>query len=149
MAVGWGGGFVVVEGRESRPRGEGSQQVGSEDAGRPGGRRSVRLDLRYVENWSLALESSAVVGRTEIPIVVDDGVATLPNSYRRTSAQMCRLLSRHRLRADESSRAVRRLQSNRMKRCLRDIGLRRCAVVARDGLHQQLARVEGLGVSGR
>jgi hypothetical protein len=39
MAFGWGGGFVVVGGRESRPRGEGSQQVGSEDAGRPGGRR--------------------------------------------------------------------------------------------------------------
>jgi len=39
MAVGWGGGFVVVGGRESRPQGEGSQQVGSEDAGRPGGRR--------------------------------------------------------------------------------------------------------------
>jgi hypothetical protein len=39
MAVGWGGGFVVVGGRESRLRGEGSQQVGSEDAGRPRGRR--------------------------------------------------------------------------------------------------------------
>jgi hypothetical protein len=39
MAVGWGGGFVVVGGRESRLQGEGSQQAGSKDAGRPGGRR--------------------------------------------------------------------------------------------------------------
>ena len=39
MIFGWGGGFVVVGGRESRLHGEGSQQVGSEDAGRLGGRR--------------------------------------------------------------------------------------------------------------
>jgi hypothetical protein len=39
LAVGWGGGFVVVGGRESRPHGEGSQQAGGEDAGMPGGRR--------------------------------------------------------------------------------------------------------------
>jgi hypothetical protein len=38
-AVGWGGGFVVVGGRESRPHGKGSQQAGGKDAGRPGGRR--------------------------------------------------------------------------------------------------------------
>jgi hypothetical protein len=39
MAAGWGGGFVVVGGRESRLQGEGSQQACSKDAGRPGGRR--------------------------------------------------------------------------------------------------------------
>ena len=27
MALGWGGGFVVVRGRESRPHGEGTQRV--------------------------------------------------------------------------------------------------------------------------
>lgn len=44
--VGRGGGPVVVAGvttrqggRESRPQGQGGQQVGSEDAGRPGDRR--------------------------------------------------------------------------------------------------------------
>lgn len=39
IAVGWGGGFVVVGGRESRPHGEGSQQAGSDDAGMSEGRR--------------------------------------------------------------------------------------------------------------
>lgn len=39
MAAEWGGGFVVVGGRESRPHGEGSQQADSKDAGMPGGRR--------------------------------------------------------------------------------------------------------------
>ena len=46
MAVGWGGGPVVVAGvttrrggRESRPQGQGGQQVSSRDAGMPGGRR--------------------------------------------------------------------------------------------------------------
>ena len=34
----WGGGFVVVGGRESRSQGEGSQQVSGGSAGRPGGR---------------------------------------------------------------------------------------------------------------
>ncbi len=44
--TGWGGGLVVVAGvttrrggRESRPQGEGGQQVRSERRGRPGGRR--------------------------------------------------------------------------------------------------------------
>jgi hypothetical protein len=44
--AGWGGGSVVVAGvttrlgvRESRTQGEGGQQVGSDRAGRPGGRR--------------------------------------------------------------------------------------------------------------
>ncbi len=39
MAAGWGGGFVVVGGRESRPHGEGSQQASSGNAGMPGVRR--------------------------------------------------------------------------------------------------------------
>jgi hypothetical protein len=38
LAVGWGGGFVVVRARERRVHGEGSQQAGSKDAGMPGGR---------------------------------------------------------------------------------------------------------------
>ena len=37
--AGWGGGPVVVRARERRAHGEGGQQVGSEDAGMPGGRR--------------------------------------------------------------------------------------------------------------
>jgi hypothetical protein len=39
MAVGQGGGSVVVRGRESRPHGEGTQQVSRAVAGMPGGRR--------------------------------------------------------------------------------------------------------------
>ena len=39
MAMGWGGGLVVVRARERRAHGEGGQQVGREDAGMPGGRR--------------------------------------------------------------------------------------------------------------
>jgi hypothetical protein len=38
VAVGRGGGPVVVRGRESRSHGEGGQQVSSADAGIPGGR---------------------------------------------------------------------------------------------------------------
>ena len=36
--AGWGGGPVVLRGWESRPHGEGGQQVGSRGAGMPGGR---------------------------------------------------------------------------------------------------------------
>jgi len=36
---GWGGGPVVVRARERRAHGEGDQQVGSKEAGMPGGRR--------------------------------------------------------------------------------------------------------------
>ena len=39
MAVGWGGGPVVVRARERRAHGEGDQQVSREDTGMPGGRR--------------------------------------------------------------------------------------------------------------
>src|SRR4051794_3805214 len=39
MAPERGGGSVVVRGRESRPHGEGTQQVSSVDVGMPGGRR--------------------------------------------------------------------------------------------------------------
>jgi len=39
MAVGWGGGLVVVRADERFVHGEGGQQVGSKDAGMPGGRR--------------------------------------------------------------------------------------------------------------
>jgi hypothetical protein len=39
MAVGQDGGSVVLGGRESRPHGEGGQQVGSKDTGMPGGCR--------------------------------------------------------------------------------------------------------------
>jgi hypothetical protein len=39
MALGRGGGSVVVRGRESRPHGEGTQQASRAVAGRPGGRR--------------------------------------------------------------------------------------------------------------
>jgi len=39
MTRGWGGGSVVVRGRESRPHGEGTQRVRSEGTGMPGGRR--------------------------------------------------------------------------------------------------------------
>jgi hypothetical protein len=38
MVVGWDGASVVVRGRESRPHGQGRQQVRSLGAGRPGGR---------------------------------------------------------------------------------------------------------------
>ena len=38
MAPGWGGGSVVVRGRESRSHGEGTQRVRNEDLGMPGGR---------------------------------------------------------------------------------------------------------------
>src|SRR5215216_7470457 len=38
MAPERGGGSVVVRGRESRPHGEGTQQVSSADVGMPGGR---------------------------------------------------------------------------------------------------------------
>ena len=38
MVAGWGGASVVVRGRESRPHGQGRQQVRSLGAGRPGGR---------------------------------------------------------------------------------------------------------------
>lgn len=37
-ALGWGGGSVVVRGRESRPHGEGTQRVRSRCDGMPGGR---------------------------------------------------------------------------------------------------------------
>jgi hypothetical protein len=39
MIAGWDGASVVVRGRESRPHGQGRQQVRSRGAGRPGGRR--------------------------------------------------------------------------------------------------------------
>jgi transposase len=39
LAVGWGGGPVVVRARERRAHGEGGQQVGREDAGMAGDRR--------------------------------------------------------------------------------------------------------------
>jgi len=39
MAVGRGGGPVVVRARERRAHGEGDQQVSREDTGMPGGRR--------------------------------------------------------------------------------------------------------------
>ncbi len=39
MALGWGGGFVVVRGRESRPQGEGIQRIRGKSAVMPGGRR--------------------------------------------------------------------------------------------------------------
>lgn len=39
MTRGWGGGSVVVRGRESRSHGEGTQQVRSDGIGMPGGRR--------------------------------------------------------------------------------------------------------------
>jgi hypothetical protein len=39
MALGRGGGSVVVRGRESRLHGEGTQRASCADAGRPGGRR--------------------------------------------------------------------------------------------------------------
>lgn len=39
MAPGRGGGSVVVRGRESRPHGEGTQQVSKAGTGMPGGRR--------------------------------------------------------------------------------------------------------------
>jgi hypothetical protein len=39
MVAGWDGASVVVRGRESRPHGQGRQQVRSRGAGRPGGRR--------------------------------------------------------------------------------------------------------------
>ena len=39
ITAGWGGGFVVVGGRESRLHGEGSQQASSGNAGMPGVRR--------------------------------------------------------------------------------------------------------------
>jgi hypothetical protein len=39
MASGWGGGPVVVRGRESRLHGEGGQQVRGCGTGMPGGRR--------------------------------------------------------------------------------------------------------------
>ncbi len=38
MAPGWGGGSVVVRGRENRPHGEGAQRVRSAVAGRSGAR---------------------------------------------------------------------------------------------------------------
>ncbi len=38
-ASGWGGGSVVVRGRESRSHGEGTQRVRSAGTGMPGGRR--------------------------------------------------------------------------------------------------------------
>jgi len=38
MVAGWDGASVVVRGRESRPHGQGRQQVRSVGAGRPGGR---------------------------------------------------------------------------------------------------------------
>jgi hypothetical protein len=38
MAPGWGGGSVVVRGRESRPHGEGTQRIRSRRTGMPGGR---------------------------------------------------------------------------------------------------------------
>jgi hypothetical protein len=37
--AGWGGGPVVLRGRESRSPGEGGQQVGSDRVGMPGVRR--------------------------------------------------------------------------------------------------------------
>ena len=39
MALGWGGGFVVVRGRESRLQGEGIQRTRSRSTATPGGRR--------------------------------------------------------------------------------------------------------------
>jgi hypothetical protein len=39
MTSGWGGGSVVVRGRESRPHGEGTQRASSSREGMPGGRR--------------------------------------------------------------------------------------------------------------
>ena len=39
MASGWGGGFVVVRGRESRLQGEGIQRTRSRSTATPGGRR--------------------------------------------------------------------------------------------------------------
>ena len=39
MALGWGGGFVVVRGRESRLQGEGIQRTRSRSTAMPGGRR--------------------------------------------------------------------------------------------------------------
>ncbi len=39
MALGWGGGFVVVRGRESRLHGEGIQRTCSRSTAMPGGRR--------------------------------------------------------------------------------------------------------------
>ena len=38
-APGWGGGSVVVRGRESRSHGEGTQRVRNRSSGMPGGRR--------------------------------------------------------------------------------------------------------------
>jgi hypothetical protein len=39
LAVGWGGGLVVLRAEESSVHGEGDQQVSNEVGGRPGGRR--------------------------------------------------------------------------------------------------------------